>query len=138
MNITRTLICITISFTILTITTPLFASEGWYLLVPPRSKYNKNTEYLSGYNILDTKPLSQWHQQGAYDSAAECESMKQNLTNIEQNTYSPSSIDYIKAVQARESQNVLDFQRSIVETLNANVFALMASRCIKSNDPRLK
>jgi hypothetical protein len=131
MDITRTFICATLSLIILTIATPLLASDGWYLLVPPRSKYNKNAEYLSGYKILGNKPLSQWHQQGAYDTAAECESMKQNLTNIEQNTYSPSSMDYIKAVQSHESQTVLDFQRAIVETLNANVFALMASRCIK-------
>jgi hypothetical protein len=126
------------SFLVLTITTPLLASDGWYLLIPPRSKYNKTAEYLSGYRIQDDKPLSNWRQQGAYDSAAECEAMKQNLTIIEQNTYSEMSEKYIKAVGANESPNTLEFQRASVEALNANVLALLSSRCIKSNDPRLK
>lgn len=126
------------SFLVLTIATPLLAADGWYLLVPPRSEYDKNAEYLSGYKILDSKPLSQWHQQGAYDSASECEDMKHNLTMIEQNTYSKTSENYIDAVRSEKSKAVLEFQRASVEALNANVFALMASRCIKSSDPRLK
>ena len=49
----------------------IFAAGGWYLLVPPRSGYDE----LKGYKILDTEPLSKWTQQGAYDSASDCEAV---------------------------------------------------------------
>lgn len=127
-----------LSFLVLTIAIPLYAADGWYLLVPPRSNYNTKAAFLNGYKILDDQPLSKWGQQGAYDSAAECEAMKQTLIISEQNAYSASSTDYIKAGQADASQNVLAFKRAAVEELNADVLALMASRCINSNDPRLK
>lgn len=117
---------------------PLLGADGWYLLVPPRSKYNKNADYLSGYKILEDKPLSKWGQQGAYDTAEECEAMKVSLINTEQNTYKTSSVNYIEATRFAKSQTILEIQRANVEILNANVFALMASRCINSNDPRLK
>jgi hypothetical protein len=37
---------------------PSLATSGWYLLVPPRSEYNERAECLSGYKILDDKPLA--------------------------------------------------------------------------------
>src|ERR1035437_2675975 len=138
-KMTRRVVCHSLLISLLLgMLSPSLAADGWYLLVPPKSKYNKNAEYLSGYKISATTPLSQWGQQGAYDSASECEAIKQNLIIIEQNTYAKSDEDYIKAVGAGGSQTVLDFQRAIVEALNANVWAFMGSRCIKSNDPRLK
>ena len=120
-------------------TSPLFAKDtGWYLLVPPRSNYNEQAPFLKAYVIFENKPLYQWHQQGAYDTAAECEDIKRTQTEVEQKTYSKSSEQYMVTLKTEKSKSVLDLKRSYVELWNANVLALMASRCIKSNDPRLK
>jgi hypothetical protein len=113
------------------------AASGWYLLVPPSSDFNERAEYLQGYKILDTKPLSQWWQQGAYDSASECEAVKNTLLMTEHSFYSKSSEDYIKAVGANKDSAVLKHMRWTSEKANANVDAWTASRCIKSDDPRL-
>jgi len=114
------------------------AANGWYLLIPPRSGYDERAAFLSGYKILDDKPLSQWAQQGAYDSASECEAARNSLTMAEHRTYSLSSEAYIKAVGAGTDAVALKTQRFLTETNNANVSALVASRCIRSDDPRLR
>ena len=122
---------------LLTVATSLWAAEGWYLLIPPRSEYNENADFLSGYKILDKKPLSQWGQQGAYDSASECEAVKNSLLMVEQDVYSKSTDTYRKTIGEGTDKAVLKTQRFITEKNNANVWALMSSRCIRSDDPRL-
>ncbi len=122
----------------LTFATSLWAADGWYLLVPPRSDFNERADFLSGYKILDNKPMSQWGQQSAYDSASECEAVKNSLLMVEQRVYSLSSEAYRKAVGAGTDPVVLKMQRFLTETNNANVWAFMASRCIRSDDPRLR
>jgi hypothetical protein len=128
---------IVVASALLLLTVPAWAADGWYLLIPPRSEYNEGAGFLSGHKILDTKPLSQWGQQGAYDSASECEATRNVLLNVEQTVYSKSSEDYVKAVGAGTDPVVLKIQRYLTESHNANVLAFMASRCIRSNDPRL-
>ena len=116
---------------------PASAAAGWYLLVPPISDFDERAPYLQGYKIFDAKPLSQWAQQGAYDSASECEAVKDAHLMVEHNFYSKSSEDYIKAIGAKEDSAMLKHMRWTSERGNANVNALTASRCIKSDDPRL-
>lgn len=118
--------------------TPLWSADGWYLLIPPRSEFNERADFLSGYKILDNKPLPQWGQQGAYDSASECEAVKHNFLMAEQRAYASSSQSYVKAVGEQTDPVVLRVQRFGTEARNANVLAFMASRCIRSNDPRLQ
>ncbi len=120
------------------VATPLFAADGWYLLIPPRSEYNESAPFLQGYKILDKKPLAQWAQQGAYDSASECEAVKDTYLGVEHDVYSKSSGAYLKDVRAGKDPVILKAQRSLTEMHNANVSAFMASRCVRSNDPRLR
>jgi len=128
-----------LSFLLLvTLATPLWAADGWYLLIPPRSEYNERAPYLNGYRILDNRPLSQWAQQGAYDSASECEAVRDSFLKVEHSVYSASSQAYVKDVAGAKDPVVLKTQRLLTETHNANVSALMASRCVRSNDPRLR
>ena len=129
---------IAIIFVVFAAAPPAFAAGGWYLLVPPTSDYDEHAEYLQGYKILDTKPLSQWAQQGAYDSALECEAVKDSLVRVEHNFYSKNSMDYIKAIGAKEDPAMLKHMKRTSERSNANVDALSAARCIKSDDPRLR
>ena len=124
-------------FAALAVAPSVSAAAGWYLLVPPISNFDEHAEYLQGYKILDTKPLSQWAQQGAYDSASECESVKNSLLITEHNFYAKSSEDYVNAIGAKKDPAVLRAMRFTSERSNANVDAWMASRCIKSDDPRL-
>jgi hypothetical protein len=114
-----------------------WAASGWYLLVPPRSEYNESAEYLRGYKILDSKPLSLWAQEGAYDSALECEAVRNNLLMVEHSFYDKSSQEYIKAIGAGTDPAILKHRRFISEMANANADAFRASRCIRSDDPRL-
>jgi hypothetical protein len=123
---------------LLPVATPLWAADSVYLLIPPRSEYNERAAFLSGYKLLDTAPLSQWAQQAAYDSASECEAAKNSLLMTEQRVYSSSSDAYIKAVGAETDPVALKMQRLLTERNNANVSAFMASRCIRSDDPRLR
>jgi len=113
------------------------AAEGWYLFVPPIGDYNERAEFLDGYKILATSPLSRWTQQGAYDSASECEAAKTALLRVEQNSYSKLAEDYVNALGAQKEPALLKHMRWITERTNANVNLLAASRCIKSDDPRL-
>ena len=115
----------------------LWAADGWYLLIPPLSEYDERAKVLSGYKILDNKPLSQWAHQGAYDSASECEAMRKNLTMVSQRVYLMSSEEYSKALRAGTDPFMLKNWRESVESHNAEVRMFMASRCIRSDDPRL-
>ena len=114
------------------------AAAGWYLLIPLVGDYDERAEFLSSYKILDAQPLSKWAQQSAYDSAAECEAVKDSLIRVEQNFYSKQSASYIAAVGEKgKDAALLKHMRRTAERSNANINALTASRCIKSDDPRL-
>ena len=118
--------------------TSLWAADGWYLLIPPRGDYDERADFLSGYKILDDKPLSQWGQEGAFDSALDCETARNALMLAEQLGDQSSLREYVKAVGDRTDPVALRMQRFHTEARNANVLAFMASRCIRSNDPRLR
>jgi hypothetical protein len=122
---------------LLAVATSPWASDGWYLLIPPLSEYDDRAAFMSGYRILDNKPLSEWRQQGAYDSAKECETVRNSLLAAEQTVFSRSSESYAKASAGGMDPVVLKIQQRLTEGHNADVWALMASRCIQSNDPRL-
>ncbi len=120
------------------VTKPLFAADGGYLLVLPRSEYNERAPFLQGYEILDKKPLTQWAQQGAYDSASECESVRHSFLLVEHDVCSKSSDVYLKDIAAGKDFVLLRMQRSLTETHNANVSVFVASRCVRSSDSRLR
>src|SRR5713226_1848141 len=102
----------------------IFAAGGWYLLIPPRD----NNDLLK---ILDSKPLSQWLQQGAYDSASECEEVKNTLLTTERDFYNKSARRYSDALSAKEGGITLTMKESTMRNSNANAEAFQTSRCIK-------
>lgn len=114
------------------------AAGGWYLLVPPRSEYNEQAPFTKGYKILDDKPLSQWGQVAAFDSASGCEATKGALLMAEQKMYQLDQQDYTKALEARKDASTLNLMRWNAEVHNGNITAYMAGRCIRSDDPRLR
>lgn len=118
--------------------TSLCAADGCYLLIPRLSEFDESADFLNGFKVLDSKGLSEWGQQGAYDSATECETVRHDLLMAEQRVYSSASEAYLKATGAGTDQSLLKDQRWFVELQNAKVLALMSSRCIRSDDPRLR
>jgi hypothetical protein len=109
------------------------AAGGWYLLLPPTNEAEVHGEYA----VLDAKPLSLWTQEVAYDSAAECEVAKTSLLNVAQRFHSLSAADYAKARDAKGNQSTLEMLKSTTDRSHAYIKARAASRCIKSDDPRL-
>jgi hypothetical protein len=113
------------------------AGDGWYLLIPPRSSFNEHEAFLQGFKILHSTSLSQWGQEGAYDSAAECEAAKSSHVGVEQRYYEKSAEAYRKDLGANADPVALKLQRYFTENANANVDTYLASRCVRSDDPRL-
>ena len=115
------------------------AACGWYLMVPPRSPYDKKAEFLQAFKTLVDTPLSKWHQAGSFDSSEACEMTKDSRTRVEHSVYSKASAEYIRLVGIKgTSEPELAMQRYLTEQNNANVDGLMAARCIASDDPRLR
>lgn len=104
------------------------AASGWYLFFPPRDN--------NGFPEV-SKPLSQWVQQGAYDSASECEAVKNYRWKVEMDFHNGALKRYNDAFSAKKDPVELKLINLSIETSNANADAWMASRCIKSDDPRL-
>jgi hypothetical protein len=117
---------------------PLFAADRWYLLVPARSEYDERSPFLQGFRILDARPLAQWPQQGAYDTASECDGVRNKSLKRQRDIYSGSSEVYLKDVAANNDPAFLKAQRALIEAQHANVSAFKASRCIANDDPRLR
>ena len=114
----------------LAVAQPVFAAGGWYLLVPPRSDQNP-------LKVLDGEPLSKWTQQGAYDSASECEAVKNALLNVERSSYYDSQRRLGSAQSERKDPAAIVVIQSAFENYRANYDGLSASRCIKTDDLRL-
>ena len=114
-----------------------YANSGWYLFIPPISEYNKEADFLKAMKVLDKSPLDEWNHQGSYDTASECEAVKNSFLNIGQRNYARTNKEYIDAVGAEESGIIINHKRFLVEMDNANVNSWRSSRCIKSDDPRL-
>ncbi|SRR6266508_5463605 len=109
---------------------PLLAAGGWYLFIPPRSDHDV-------LKVIDAEPLSKWTQQGAYDSASECEAVKNALLTVEHNSYSDTQRRYGLAQSGKKDPAELAVIHSALENYRSNYDGLAASRCIKSDDPRL-
>ena len=114
----------------LAVAQPVFAAVGWYLLVPPRSDQNP-------LKVLDREPLTKWTQQGAYDSASECEAVKNALLNVERSSYYDAQRRLDSAHSERKDPATIVVIQSAFENYRANYDGLSASRCIKTDDARL-
>src|SRR5206468_144835 len=117
---------------------PAWAGNGWYLLVPSLSEYNEANDFLKGYRVLVGEPLSKWNHAGAYDSAVECDTDRNGRIRREHSVYTMATDEYRQLIRAQADPFVLKTQRRIVELDNAQVDALQASRCISSDDSRLR
>jgi len=107
------------------------ALVGWYLMVPqpdaPGKAPNANA------------PLSQWNQMGAFDNASNCEKEREYrrrvavkaLGEVKQEVAAlPDSRQPLAKVSPKVAQDATDVSNFTI--------GIEASRCIASDDPRLK
>jgi len=115
--------CVLLSVVLLVLPAAL-AAQGWYLMHPPVEEKT--------LRFNPQAPLRQWKQLSAHDNARECEVAKLNLLNEARNL-----LDDARKELASKDQVVLD-SKSWIRYQAENLAAAMATRCIASDDPRLK
>jgi len=115
-----------------------WAGQGWYLLLPPKSSCPPEKICAE----WDTNaPLSQWEHVRASDSAQECELTRidgyeqalQRATRLQKNTANAVK----EAQSANDREKLTTLRRMQMEGMNA-MTQYGNSRCIASDDPRLK
>ncbi len=84
------------------------ALVGWYLMTPQIS---------GDYRVLNDSPLAEYHEEAAYDSAAECETAKRRLLDFAKKTLNDPKTDKLWEAKAK---------------------SLFDGVCVSSDDPRLK
>jgi hypothetical protein len=112
--------------------TAALALVGWYLMVP----YPDATGQAPNFKA----PLSQWNQMGAFDNAAACDKERESrrklaLQALEQVKREMEALpDTGKRPLSEVAPKVYD------DAVTATTFelAIDGSRCIASDDPRLK
>lgn len=108
------------------------ALVGWYLMVPYPDAPGKPPNFHA--------PLSQWNQMGAFDSAVACDKERENRRKLAR-----GALEQVK----REIAALPDIgNRSLSEaapkvydddvTMTTSALEVAASRCIASDDARLK
>lgn len=115
-------------------TSPAQAAGWWYLVVPPRSDYDEHAPFLSGYKVLESRPLSQWKLGGIFDSILHCVARRDSLALTEHRLYTEVLGVYLKEERAPTDPELLRYDRYTAEVHNANYSAYSASRCVSSQD----
>jgi hypothetical protein len=120
---------------------------GWYLMIPPTRDNcapNVKDTYLVGCDLKslmldDAAPLSKWDQaRQPYDTAAQCETARQQpMTEEERQAAERVANLVISRDQALPDGDRIpkDFVEQFVSTRK---MAIQLSRCIATDDPRLK
>jgi hypothetical protein len=93
------------------------AANTWYLMVPPFSSF-ENSPKGDGVRVLTDPPLVEWRRIGSFDSLQACEKSRQDTIRF----------------LTREDPNPT-FSR---EGAMLNRDSSLLSKCISSDDPRLK
>jgi len=105
---------------LLAVPVPVSATAGWYLLSPIIALDGDSVEKSTSAKAVTDPPLSQWHHEGAFDSARECNAQR------ERNWQKDFALWREKDKASRPWLVEAFFMRS------------QAAVCIASDDPRLK
>jgi hypothetical protein len=97
---------------------PAHAGQGWYVLTPPLDSAQQD------WKVRLWAPLSQWSQDGAFDSAHDCERERKTRKAMAD-----------EQILASPPQETMDVRTKLLLRSNA---ARLLSLCIASDDPRLK
>jgi hypothetical protein len=103
--------------------TAALALIGWYLISPP-STYDSRTQ---SFALLPNAPISKWKVIDSYDSAGDCNSVRDE---IQKAAHDPAALAQVNKETAKRGEPPLDSK-----------FALESAHeafCISTDDPRLK
>jgi len=105
-----------------------WAGRGWYFMIPPVYGEGDTLE------VARTVPLRQWEQDGAFDSAGECEAARVKIADSAREALaSGGEIRQLHPSRTRPTSSASDKAlRLIYERI-----AAIDGRCIASDDPRL-
>jgi len=108
------------------------ALTGWYLVVPQPDSPVKRPNFKA--------PLSQWNQMGAFDSAAACDKERESRRQL-----ALEALDQVKreieALPDTGNRPLREVAPKVYQddvTVSDFALGITASRCIASDDPRLK
>lgn len=93
--------------------------------------------------VLHQSPLSQWRQQGTYDSAKECEATRREVQTRDDRVHSTITNQYMEsernAGESPTSANLAlrDGMKTLYKGSAVESELTTASRCVASDDPRL-
>jgi hypothetical protein len=115
-----------------------WAARTWYLVVPPRSDYDERAPFLSGYKILEDTPLSEWGLAGIFESVVNCVAKRDRLVSTEHKLYLDNLGEYLKSQRHRTEPELLRYERYATEVHHSHHMAYSASRCVSTEDLRLR
>ena len=114
------------------------AAGGWYLMLPPLSKYDESAPFLKAYKVLQSEPISKWSQAAAFDKASQCESEKLACASSFWSAFVRSQKNYQEMLGLHDvDKGSLAFERQITEQYRADTDQYAFGLCIASDDPRL-
>jgi hypothetical protein len=115
------------------------ALVGWYLMVPFPDAPGKPPNFHA--------PLSQWNQMGAFDTAAACDKERESRRKLAAGALEQVKReiieDFLRRNKAAQTSNqpLSEVPPKVHDdevTASTEAVAVAASRCIASDDPRLK
>jgi hypothetical protein len=114
------------------------AAGGWYLLTPPVTEYNEKAGYLERIRVLTDVPLSKWNHGDSFDTAADCEAVRYARTQLETRFRATAVDEYQKSLSVDRSPADRESARRTLESAHSREQVLALSRCIASDDSRLR
>ncbi len=115
-----------------------WAARSWYLVVPPRSDYDEHAPFLRGYKILENTPLSEWGLAGIFNSVVDCVAKRDLLALSEHRLYLDNLGEYLKSQAERTAPELVRYERYAAEVHHSHHMAYSASRCVSTEDLRLR
>lgn len=107
------------------------AFAGWYLLQPQvMGKYDEQSRDV-WFAIPDDVPLGRWESIGVFDTAKECISAREQRL-------AKTTKDYDASKRLGEPDIRKDGRLTVYSVSRISLMAVEQSRCVASDDPRLK
>ena len=104
--------------------TAALALVGWYLMVPPVTTVKGSDRY---YRVVTKAAIGEWEYSETFETRDECESGRLTVLQNLSGTFAESS--------DLSNSNGTGVQGSLAQAQHA---AFLFSKCVASNDPRLK
>lgn len=128
--------CLLIGFFVVLILWPQngLAAGSWYLLYPPVRDKPRELDDV----VVTSRPLREWSHQGSFDSARECDEVKERLRKFHHRKFEEETARIKNST--KRSDSALDIFRDdpLYRIAAQYAFASIAGRCVATDDPQLR